>query len=463
MHSLLRFLLNHLLFGSTLFFAAGVVADAGAAGAVSDGSGNANTGSGVGESGTDDNSGNTGAGDGQSADGDAAEDGSEPQRAIDPNASVDLGDGRTVPGKWKSLFDAAEKAGLGKDVRSLYFERQRLNKVIPGGVKAAIEMADQVERFGGVDGIEQLQTDLDTYHQDSEAFERGDATWVETAFQENPDAALKAFDNSLAYVGDKHPEHYDHVMAKVVLDTVDNGSPVREIYALLADPNSTPEQRKQAATKLADWYNTIKDTARKIPEKKVDARQKQLSDREAQVEQREMGTRYTQVNAQCFPVLKSQVADTMKAEANLAGVDLDNLATDYPGEFRRMLNEIHDRIKKTAIKDESFVNKYYALVKKGDLRRAQDVTNKKHARIVPDIVREVVGESGLFKGIKKKAAGGESNTANEGNQRQAIDKDWKRVTAKPPNSEIDFSKSPMSLTTEGKYILKNGQRVQVAY
>jgi hypothetical protein len=453
------------MFGSTLFFAAGAVADAGTAGGAADGSGHADTGAGTGDTGADEG-GDTGAGDNQPADDDTAGDGSADHKraAADPDAPVDLGDGRTVPGKWKNLFDVAEKAGLGKDVRSLYFERQRLNKVIPGGVKAAIEMAETVERFGGVDGIEQIQTDLDTYHQDSELFERGDASWVETAFRENPEAALKAFDNSLAYVGDKHPEHYDHVMAKVVLNTVDNGSPIRDVYALLADPNSTSEQRKQAATKLAEWYNEIKDTARKIPEKKVDARQKQLSDREAQIEQREMGTRYTQVNAQCFPVLKSQVADTMKAEAKLAGVDLDKLATDYPGEFRRMLNDIHDRIKKTAIKDEAFVNKYYVLVKKGDLRRAQDVTNKKHARIVPDIVREVVGESGLFKGSKKKAASSESaNAGNKGNQQQVIDKNWKRVTAKPPNSEIDFAKSPMSLTTEGKYVLKNGQRVQVAY
>ena len=409
-----------------------------------------------------------GEGDGSGEDLHAGTDG-DGGTAADPDAPVDLGDGRTVPAKWKKIFDQAKAAGgaqLEKDLRILYFGQQRLAKAIPGGVNAAIELAQAVEQFGGVEGIEGLQSDLDIYHEDSELFERGDPRWMETGFEENPDASLKHFNNALGIVADKFPEHYDHVMAKVVLDTLENGSPVHSIYGLLAGLKDNP-QAQQLAQKLAAWFNAVKDTAQKVPEKKVDAQHKALSDREAKIHEREMGTRYTQVNAEAFPVMQGLLAKGLQAEAKLKGLDLTKLAAEFPAEFRAMKNEVQRRLQERAVKDTNFVNKYAALVNKGDLKRAAAVVNAKHTKIFEDgLVAEVAADYGFMRGAKKVNANPSQNQNRGGNQdvaNQNAAAGWSQVREKPAQHSIDYRKTTQSMQLEGQYILKDGKRVQVKY
>ena len=466
---LLNFLLNYLMFAGTMFFAAGAAVDLGGGGAgAGDGAG-AGTGTGEGDGAAADADGtSSGEGDGQPGDADAGGDGQggtgDRRAAADPDAAVDLGDGRTVPAKIKKLFDVAKTAGVEKEIRQLYFQNERLTKAIPGGVKGAIELANSVEEFGGVEGIEQLQSDVESYHEDSELFESGSPKWIESAFTENPDAALKAFNNSLGYVAEKLGEHYDHVMAKVVLDTLDNGSPVANIYNLLASLKDNPQAQK-AAEQLAAWYNAVKDTAKKIPEKKVDAREKALSDKEAKIEQREMGQRYTQVNAEVFPVMKGQVARTLEAEAKLVGVDLKKASAEYPAEFEDMLKKIHNSIMRTATKDKRFVDKHYGLIKKGDLKRAADAINAKHEKIVPEIVRTEAARYNFMKGKKKAAAADAgSGGGNKGaDANAAASAGWSRVNAAPHKSTVNWSKTTQAMQLDGKYILNDGKKVQVHY
>src|SRR5208283_698923 len=202
------------------------------------------------------------------------------------------------------------------------------------------------------------------------------------------------------------------------------------------------------------------------PEKKVDAQQKALTDREARVEEREMGTRYTQVNAEVFPVMKSQVANTLKIEAKTRGIDLTKIAADYPGEFRAMMNQIHQEIMKQAIKDQRFVDKHYALVKKGDLKRAAAAVNAKHEKIVPDIVVRIAGDYGFMRGKKAAAgaaAGGGRTAGTAGADVNAAATGYAQINAKPANHLIDYGKTSQAMQLDGKYILKDGKRVQVHY
>jgi hypothetical protein len=462
------FQLQNLLF-AFMMFAAGAALDLGGGGGGGTDGGTDGQGTGGDGAGSGDGTGGEAGDDGQgSADGgerDGGGGGGETGTAnqADPNALVDLGDGRTVPGKWKNLFDQAQKAGLGKEVKQLYFAQQRIAKAFPnGGVNGAIELAEQVEQFGGIEGIEQLQSDIETYHEDAELFERGDPRWIETSFQENPEASLKAFNHALGYVADHNPEHYDHVMAKVVLDTLDNGSPVAHIYNLLAGLKDNP-QAKAAAEALAKWYNAVKDTASKIPEKKIDAQAKAVTDRETKVEQREMQVRYTQVNTECHPVLVGQVVKTLQAEAKLKNLDLKKLADDYPGEFRSMKNEIQREVMQAAIKDQRFVDKYYALVKKGDLKRAAAAVNAKHEKIVPGIVLQVAARYGFMRGKKAGNANAGGGKANAGGGNAGDTTGWTRVDQKPANHLIDYGKTSQAMQLDGKYILKDGKKVIVHY
>jgi hypothetical protein len=383
----------------------------------------------------------------------------------DPNAPVDIGDGRQVPGKFKKLFDLAKKAGLEKEAKQLYFANQRLSKAIPGGINAAIQMAKSVEELGGLDGVQQLQEDLASHTEDAELFNSGDARWVENGFQENPESSLKLFAHSLDYVAENHPDHYNHYMAKVIINDLSNLH-LHEIHSKLSalkdDPNA-----KQLAKEIADYWNSRLETSKVVPEKKVDAATQKLTEREKQVEKREMDTRFTEVNRGAFPALQTAVNNSLKTEAKRAGIDLAKLSKDYPGEWRDLLNDIHQRVMKTARKDQRFIDKYYAHVKTNDLKRALAAINKKHESLVPDAVRAAVADRGLFRKGKAGAGGtgdkgGKPNTGGSGDKNTAA-AGWARVSQRPANSSIDWNRTTTALQLDGKYILKDGKKVVVSY
>jgi hypothetical protein len=452
-----------------LFWAAGAAIDpgAGSGGGGDDGANGGGDGAGGGGSADDGAGADAGEGD-QNDQGDVSgqsnvdADGTAGDNAdgADPDAPVDLGDGRTVPSKWKKLFDQAAKAGLGKEAKQLYFAQQRLAKVIPGGVNAAIQLAKDVEEIGGVDGIRQLQDDIAVYQQDAEAFESNPAQWVETGFQENPDAALKSFAHSLDYVAEHHPEHYDHLMAKVIVNDLSNLD-VRAMYTALKSLKDNPEAQK-LAQQLAEYYNSRLETSNKVPEKKIDAAAKKLTEREKAIEKREMETRYSDVNRDAFPALKASVNKVLAAEAKKIGIDLAKLSKEYPGEWRDALNDIHKRVMQGAIKDTRFIDKYFALVKANDLKRALKAINEKHDQLVPDAVRAALAERGLFRGKKKPNATSDKGNQNSGGSGNAT-QGWLKVSKRPENSAINWSKTTQAMQLDGKYILKDGKKVVVQY
>lgn len=461
---MLKQLLNFWLFPIFgMFFAAGTAISAGA-GAEGGGDGGGVDSSaadgGEGNDATDlDEGGDLDAGaDGEGGSDAAGEDGGTENQ--DPDAPVDLGDGRQVPAKWKKLFDAAQKLGVAKEAKQLYYAQQRLAKAIPGGINGAIQMAKDIEELGGIESIQQLQDDLGTYQQDAEAFENNPSKWVETGFQENADSALKAFVYSLDYVGEHHPEHYDHLMAKVIVNDLAQLD-VRAIHAKLAAMKDDPDA-KVLARALAEYYNSRLETSKQAPEKKTDAKSKALTDRESQVERREMDVRFKEVNRDAFPALRTGVTGALKAEAKRAGVDLDKLSKDYPGEWRDLLNDIHKRVMRSATKDSRFLDKYYAHVKTGDLKRALKAINDKHNALIPDAVREAIAERGLFR-KKKGAAGGDKGAVGADKSAAAQNQGWTRVSQRPANSAIDWEKTSTALQLDGKYILKDGKKVIVQY
>lgn len=392
-----------------------------------------------------------------------ADQGAEGDDTADPDAPVDLGDGRQVPGKIKKLFDLAKKAGVGKEARQLYFAQQRLAKAIPGGVNGAIQLAQDIEQLGGLEAIEQLQSDAQVYQADAEAFENNPAKWVETGFQENPDAALKSFAHSLDYVADHHPEHYDHYMAKVIVNDLANLD-VRGIWGVLSAIKDNPEAQK-LAKQLADYYNARLETSKQAPTKKADAQSKTLSDKEAALNKKEMDLRYSQVNAKVVPALRSQIGTALQREAKAAGIDLKKIAADYPGEYQDFIQKVHKAVNRMAMKDNRFLDKHYALVQKGQLDRAEKAINDKHTALVPEAVREVMQTSGLFRGKKKgnAAAGDKGAQGDKGNANAGQNQGWTKIAKRPENSLINWAKTTSGMQLDGKYILKDGKKVIVQY
>jgi hypothetical protein len=273
----------------------------------------------------------------------------------------------------------------------------------------------------------------------------------------------------LSYVAEHHAEDYNHLAAGILLRQLSDrqaGLPVHALHQFLttnAILKDSPEA-KQLASQLAKFYNNIDELAGRVPEKKVDAQQKALTDRETKVQEQEMGVRYKQVNTEIFPVLQRTVGSALRAQMKQDGLDIDKLSKDYPAEWRNMLNEIHQQIMGAARKDTRFLDNYGKRVKNNELKRAAELVNQKHDAVATDIVRTVRATYGVFR--KKTNTSGNRNNAGDRNNagaRNVADQGRTRVSAKPAQHLIDYDRSPMSETLDGKYTLKDGRKVQVVY
>jgi hypothetical protein len=462
MSRLLHQLYNWFLFAGTMFFAAGAsgFSDAGAGGGGGEGSEGGAAGSGdSGDPGADPGAGEGGedasAGDGAAGDDRRAADGGDRDRDLD--APVDLGDGRTVPAKWKNVFEAAKGQGLEKEVKQLFFANQRLTQKFPGGVNEALTLANQLEEVGGFEAIQEMQSDLETYHADAETFAKDPAKWIETSFAEDVDASLKAFAASLDYVSDKHPEHYNHLLGKVVANTLDQG-PVHEIYSLLASLKDNPAAQKLAKD-LARYYNGIKELAAKVPEKKVEPERAKLeADRQKLASEQEQLRNHT-VNSQTIPLLGRQMTTQIEKLAKDAGFDVKKFIAEQPEAAQSLRAKILNQVMAKAAADKVFVKNYKAVMNQGDTQRAIAMMNKQHQAILPDIVRDVAKGFGIAKkggtAARTNAGGnaGSTSRASGGNSGGMT-----RVSAKPPANEIDWGKTGNRIY-DSEAVLKNGKVV----
>lgn len=383
---------------------------------------------------------------------------------VDLDKPVDIGDGRSVPGKIKKLFDLAKKAGVEKEIKQLFFSNQRLLKAVPNGVNGVLQLVKSLEEYGGIEGVQDLKDQLDTYSQDSQLFESGDPRYSESAFKQAPEQALKHVVHALNYMQENLPDNFDHIVAKYLVADFGNVD-LNGIHKVLSGMKDNPEAQK-LAKELADYYNSRSKIAKNAPENKPDAKAKELTERESAISQKEMKLRESTVNAKVLPMMTSQIGKALQTEVKARGIDLKKIATDYPGEYRDFVEKVHKAVNRMAMKDQRFLDKYSGLMQKGQLERAEKAINDKHASIVADAVREVMQGSGLFRGKKQNPAADKSkNNTNgaKGNAAAAANAGYTQVSARPSNLTIDWSKTTQAMQLDGKYILKDGKKVRVKY
>lgn len=455
MHRLLNFLLYKLLFAGTMFFAAGAPAlgDAGAAGggdaseggAVGDDSGSGQPSSDVSPGAEEGNEGN-------------AEDVGDTDGQADPNSLVDSGDGRKIPQKYQELFKG------DKSLKEMYFSAQALKRSFPGGVKEAVELAKNLETLGGLDGIEQIQSENQSYKADSELFLKDQAKWIESAFAENADASLKAFQHSLDYVGEHHPEQYDHLMAKVILN--DLGSlPVREIHGILAGLKDNP-QAQDLASKLAKYYNDRDALAKNVPEKKFDAKEKALQERDATLTTKAQELRNKTINLEAAPYLTKAVDSSIDAEAKAAGFDIAKIRNEQPKRYAKFVQDVKNTIFSKVKDDEKWLGRYSAALAANETSKCVRMVNSRHDQAINGNGREPGVVAGLF--TEWFGTGKAKPAATPGQQRQAApgarpstgSETPMVVNALPSPKDINYS-DPKTDKWEGIYRLRTGKLIQV--
>lgn len=454
---MLSFLLRFWFFPAFgMFFAEGssAIATAGDGGS-GDTSGDAGSTSDEGSSSTDDG------GDSGDSAGDrlSAEDSADGDGANDPNALVDTGDGRKIPAKYKELFEK------DKDLRNTYFSYQALKKAFPGGVKEAVQLARNVAQLGGLEGIEQLQSDLDSYSSDAEAFNNGDRKWVEASFAENADISLKHFTNALDYVSEHHPEQYDHLMAQVITNDLANLD-VHGIYGVLAGLKDNPEAQKYAKA-LASYYNSRSDLARKAPEKQIDPQQKRLDAERQQLGKEKQQVRNKTINTEAGPYLNRAIESSLGAAAKSAGFDLAKLQKEQPNRWGRFVKDVRAAVHADVLNDKKWLDRYSSALASNDTAKCVRMLNARHDQAIKGTDSKGGVAAGIFHEWfgPPKAGSRQTTTVSTGNgDRRASSGTGKEtptlLNALPPAKDINYA-DPATDKWNGIYRLKTGKLIQV--
>lgn len=450
LNRLLNFLLNHLLFAGTMFFAAGTVvgdvsgggSDGGVDTGADNGSSNGDTESVTGE--------DVGGGDNQST---TVDDAGDVSKQSDPNALVDSGDGRKIPQKYAELFKT------DKALREMFFSQASLRKEFPGGVKEALALKKNVEEIGGLEAVEQLQGDLQRFTSDAELFEKDQAKWIESSFAENSDASLKAMGHAIDFAAEHHPEQYNHMMSKVLLNTLDQYSPVGNIWTLLSGMKDNP-QAQQAAQELAKWYNGVKNTAAKIPEKKVDAESKKLETERQKLTEEKEQIRNQKINSEAVPYLIKSAESQIDAKAKASGIDIQAIKRDTPKRYEKFMQDVKQSIHRSVLADNKFIDRYAAALAAGDTAKCTRMVNARHdlaikgdghkEGVISGLVEEWFGPGKKVNPVADKTKP-VTDTSNRGGNTSAV-----RVASMPPKTDINWN-HPKTRIVDGEAMMKNGK------
>lgn len=456
----MRFLMwfvNHLMFSGVMMFAAGSAA----IGSVSDGGAAAIGGSdGGGDTGTGTSSGTDGAG---SADGgldhgagtaDGTGDGTDPNAAAgdgtDPNAQVDGGDGRLIPAKYKDLFKG------DKELKAMFFRDKAFKAEFPGGVPEAVQAKQLVEKFGGESGLTEVETELTEWRQMDEKFLKGDPSLPAYLAQQNPEAFTKMMTAGLQEFSKANPEMYQHVLGRVVFNTLRNADAMHAAYTTLSAMKDNPEAQK-AAQELAGWYNGIQETASKVPEKKVDERTSALDKRTQELDAREHNSFVQSVNSQALPKLVTGIETELTREMKAAGqnVNLASLKKSDPDGYNLLMENCRAAVKREVLKDQQFIKNYDAALAEKNSAKAMKMLDGKHAKVLPEVIGKVYK---AFRGISTAANPKPNNGAAGGEGKAAVPAGWVHVSAFPGGHAINHS-HPETRVIDRKAVLKDGRKV----
>jgi hypothetical protein len=285
-------------------------------------------------------------------------------------------------------------------------------------------------------------------------------------FKENADLSLKHFTNSLGYVSEHHPEHYDHLMAKVIVNDLQN-LPVEKIYETLAGLKDNP-QAAQLAKALAKYYNSRNEFAKKVPEKQIDPQQRKLDEERNKLGEEKQQVRNAKINTEASPYLNRGIETSLSSVAKSSGFDLAKLQKDQPNRYGRFLKDVRNAVHNEVLNDSKWLDKYSAALASGDTAKCVRMLNARHDQAIkgtenkPGVASVIFAEwFGKPKAGARKAADGDKGGSGGAERPRTFGKETPiQVNALPPAKEINYS-DPLTDKWNGIYRLKTGKLIQV--
>jgi hypothetical protein len=189
----------------------------------------------------------------------------EPGKAIE-SAPPTLIEGGKLSADAKKYLDELKTTnpGLARGIQRALYKDAEWQKEVPGGLKEVRELRQTVETLGGPNGVQEIQAEVNGWHQFDAQYMAGDPKAVEfmTSEPEGQEAFLKIIPAALNKFEELHPDGYSQYMAQVFNHTIgQSGIPLalERLGDFLGDNPRAQEQLQ----KIAGFLKFIDSAARK--------------------------------------------------------------------------------------------------------------------------------------------------------------------------------------------------------
>jgi hypothetical protein len=370
------------------------------------------------------------------------------QAAADTNTDPLGQDGRLIPQKYRELFKQ------DKDLKNLWFSHQAFRKEVPGGLNEVRQLKEFHQTVGGPEGLQQLQSVATELENIDAQLASGDPKLIGQVAQ-NPEAFNKLITSGIEHWAKTSPEDYQHVMARVMVNTF-NGGPVNilnQLQQALSAKNF--EQASQLFDKFADWYQGIESIAAKQPERKIDPQVEKFNQEKTAWEQQKTKDFQAAVGNDVKTHYNSGFKSELAKEFKARNLDLASLEKSDPESFGIMMSQCDQMLGRTLQADAAFIKQYSAMLKTMDRGKAVQFAKAKIDSVLPGVVQKVYKAFNRLGGGPKPVQ--QPQQAATTQQAQVV-----RGTKAPAQDQIDWSRSKPGDVLDGKAFLK-GRKEQYVW
>ncbi len=291
-------------------------------------------------------------------------------------------DGRKLPDAIKKALSTVKAVdpATAKILKSNYYENQEVRAAwgTPAEAVAAKAMFDEI---GGKEGIQEIESERQEWHEIDEAFAEGKPEFVKGLAETNPEAFLKVAPHVLNEFATRAPEQYAYYTNKVTLNTMSNLGLTTDA---LAAAYERYKDNPQAQSIIAEMHNALYGlgkNAAEFEQKRTDPREEALKQKETQFEQRRRADFETGVETQA----KSYLASKIQPEIDriVAGRKVD------PDAMKGYQDMVNREVEKRLGAIPGFSEKLEAYYRTGDSKKSVDYVTAQYNRILPEAAKVI--------------------------------------------------------------------------
>lgn len=343
----------------------------------------------------------------------------------------------------------AENPALARAIQRALFKEAEISKVLPGGLKEVQALRDTVEKLGGETGIQEIQAEVNGWHQFDEQYMAGKPEAIEfmTSEPEGREAFLKLMPHALQKFEALHPEGFSQYMAQVIGGTLaQHGIPLalERLADFIGDNPKAVEQWNKLAgfVKFVDGLSQKQVQSPKFQSAAPDQDRTKFEQERTQFEREKWKNETAQQQRPAFEAEWNRLA----AGRKLTTTQTEAINELFESRFNKMVGQ----------HAPTFQRYFDAKDKAGFLKYAA----KLDGEVLPQALRAA------FEAVMPGKPGPRPGTAppvknSPPAKGMPIAQGFTQIAAQPKTSEIDF-RNPFNTTANfqaGKAILVGGKKV----